>query len=221
MVGSHFILNETNSFCINLDSKPERWEKMKDRFRYFDMKVTRWPAATAADIKDNFPHHLNDGQKGCSQSHINIWRHMVANNLEYALILEDDACFDIQWKEKLEVFCETNQDSNWDAVFLNASEPIDERDVWTCTMHREQYLTAGYVLSLNGARGLLRDFEQCFFSSDWMTSRIQLHGHSYCYFPWLIIQEGVDSNIGSNVEADHDKVLRCLKEIDYSMDNYM
>jgi hypothetical protein len=54
-----------------------------------------------------------------------------------------------------------------------------------------------------------------------MTSRIQLHGHSYCYFPWLIIQEGVDSNIGSNVEADHAKVLRCLGEIGYSLDNYI
>jgi len=216
-----FTFDETNTFCINLDTKPERWEKMQQRFQYFDMKVQRWPAATAADIVDNFPHHLNGGQKGCAQSHIHIWRHMLANNLPYALILEDDACFDKHWKDKLALFCALNDDLAWDAVFLNASEPIDECDEWVCTREREQYLTAGYVLSNKGAQVLLRDFEHCFYSSDWMTSRIQLHGHSYCYFPWLIVQEGVDSNIGSNVEADHAKVLRCLGEIGYSLDNYI
>jgi GR25 family glycosyltransferase involved in LPS biosynthesis len=218
---SPFIFDDTNAFCINLDTKPERWEKMQRRFQHFDMKVQRWPAATADDIVDNFPHYLNGGQKGCAQSHIHIWRHMLEKELPYALILEDDACFDQRWKEKLALFCASNVDAEWDAVFLNASEPIDERDVWSCTRDREQYLTAGYVLSNKGARVLLRDFEHCFYSSDWMTSRIQLHGHSYCYFPWLIIQEGADSNIGSNVEADHAKVLRCLNEIDYSMDNYI
>jgi hypothetical protein len=53
-----------------------------------------------------------------------------------------------------------------------------------------------------------------------MTTRLQLYGHSYCYFPWVIIQEGKDTNIGSNLEADHEKVLRCLGEIDYGLENY-
>lgn len=85
----------------------------------------------------------------------------------------------------------------------------------------EQYLTAGYILSRKGAQQLMNDFGNCFFSSDWMTSRLQLHGHSYCYFPWLIIQEGKDSSIGQNLEADHAKVLRCLNNIEYSLENYI
>ena len=54
-----------------------------------------------------------------------------------------------------------------------------------------------------------------------MTSRLQLHGHSYSYFPWLIIQEGKDSDIGSNLEADREKVLHCLNKIQYSLDHYI
>jgi hypothetical protein len=46
-------------------------------------------------------------------------------------------------------------------------------------------------------------------------------GHSYSYFPWLIIQEGDESTIGSGVEADHAKVVRCLGEIGYELANYV
>ncbi len=104
-------------------------------------------------------------------------------------------------------------------IFLNASEPITPKDTWVKA--HEQYLTAGYVISLQSAEIILRDFGNCFYSSDWMTSRDQIYGHSYCYFPWLIIQEGIDSTIGSNLDQDREKVVRCLKEIDYSLDNYI
>ena len=214
-----FVFTELNTFCISLLSKPDRWARMEDRFQKLGMSVTRWPAATGADIKDPIYHALNDGQKGCSQSHINVWRHIVENNLEYALILEDDACFDKEWKQKLDLFCQQNEDNDWHMVFLNASEPIVPRDTWAKAS--EQYLTAGYVISLESAKIILRDFSTCFFSSDWMTSRDQIYGHSYCYFPWLIIQEGRDSSIGNKVDADHEKVVRCLGEIDYSLENYI
>lgn len=214
-----FIFDKSNTFCISLLSKPERWERMQSRFKTLSMEVTRWPAATGADLKDNFYHVLNDGQKGCSQSHINIWRHIVENKIEYALILEDDACFDKSWKEKIDLFCQQNTDKEWHMVFLNASEPIVPKDTWT--LASEQYLTAGYIISLQSAEIILRDFCHCFFSSDWMTSRDQIYGHSYCFFPWLIIQEGIDSTIGSNLDQDREKVVRCLNEINYSLDNYI
>jgi glycosyl transferase family 25 len=214
-----FFFNEENTFCISLLSKPERWERMQTRFKTLGINASRWPAATVSDLKDPFYYALNDGQKGCAQSHINIWRHIVENKIEYALILEDDACFDKKWKEKLDEFCRQNTDKEWHMIFLNASEPIDPKDTWVKAS--EQYLTAGYVISLASAEIILRDFGNCFFSSDWMTSRDQIYGHSYCYFPWLIIQEGIDSTIGSNLDADREKVVRCLNEINYSLDNYI
>ena len=214
-----FIFNETNTFCINLESNRERWEKMENKFAKLNLKVSRWNASTTDNLTDTFHHFLTPGQKGCSQSHINIWRHIVENNLDYALILEDDACFDKDWKHKLDIFCKNNTDKEWDAIFLNASETIEPKDTWVCA--REQFLTAGYVISNKGSRLQINDFKYCFFASDWMTSRMQIYGHSYCYFPWLIIQEGKESVIGSNIEADHEKVVRCLGEIQYSLDNYL
>lgn len=216
-----FCFNQNNTFCIHLETNKERLEKIQARFKIINIPVTIWPASTPNNIIDNFPSYLNGGQKGCAQSHINIWRHVLQEKLEYVFILEDDACFDKEWISKLNKFCENNQDKDWDAIFLNASEPIEPDNTWVCTKEKEQYLTAGYILSNKGARTLLNDFKDCFFSSDWMTSRIQLYGHSYSYFPWLIIQEGKDSDIGSNLEADREKVLRCLNEIQYSLENYI
>ncbi len=209
-----------NTFCISLLSKPDRWSRCLARFETLGLEVHRWPAACCdADFTSPIAPYLNTGQKGCAQSHINIWKHIVENNLEYALVLEDDACFDKSWREKLDLFWFTNEDPDWHAIFLNASEPIIPRDTWIKCY--EQYLTAGYVISRAGAQRLLDDFGGCFYSSDWMTSRLQYHNHCYCYFPWLIIQEGKDSTIGQNLEADHAKVVRCLKEIDYELDNYL
>ena len=220
-----FEFNKTNTFCISLYSKPERWEKMERRLKKAHLESTRWPAAVGGtpDIKDVFQTYLNNGQKGCAQSHINIWRHIQSTpEIEYALVLEDDACFDKEWKKKLEQFHEDieNQEkrTNWELILLNASEPIHIKDRWVQV--EEQFLTGGYIISQRGAKHILEMFHDNYASSDWMTSRLQMRWNSYSYFPWLIIQEGDESTIGSGVEADHAKVIRCLTEIKYSLENY-
>jgi glycosyl transferase family 25 len=215
-----FTFDATNTFCISLDSNPDRWKRMEKRLELSGLTATKWRGVSSAEeLTDNFFSSLNMGQKGCSQSHLNIYKHILEHDLDYALILEDDACFDKNWKSKMEEVNIQEIDPEWDAVFLNGSEPIVPRDTWVNT--NEQYLTAGYIISKKGVRTLMNQFAGCYASSDWMTTRLQLYGHSYCYFPWLIIQEGKDSNIGSNLEADHAKVIRCLGEIDYGLEeNY-
>jgi GR25 family glycosyltransferase involved in LPS biosynthesis len=110
-------------------------------------------------------------------------------------------------------------DLEWDSILLNASEEIQDVNKWV--QITEQYLTGGYILSLKGANQLINKFSDYLFTSDWMTSRLQLNGHSYSYFPWLIIQEGNETTINSNIIEDHQKVVRLLKTIDYSLDNYI
>uniref|UniRef100_A0A6C0DLR5 Glycosyl transferase family 25 domain-containing protein n=1 Tax=viral metagenome TaxID=1070528 RepID=A0A6C0DLR5_9ZZZZ len=220
-----FEFNKNNTFCISLYSKPDRWEKMERRLKQTQLETTRWPAAVGgtADIKDVFQPYLNDGQRGCAQSHVNIWRHIQANpEIEYALVLEDDACFDKEWKKKLEQFHEDIENpekrATWEIILLNASEQIHIKDHWVQVA--EQFLTGGYIISQRGVKHILEMFHNNYASSDWMTSRLQMRWNSYSYFPWLIIQEGLESTIGSGVKSDHAKVIRCLNEINYSLENY-
>jgi len=208
-----------NTFCISLSTATMRQERMQQRFRHFDMEVTGWMAATPDTCTDPFHGAMRPSEKACAQSHINIWRHMVQADLEYALILEDDACFDKEWKAKLDQCIEQVVDPEWNVIMLNASESMNPTHTWLRAM--EQYLTAGYVLSNKGAQQLLERFKGNFCSSDWMLTRLQQDGHSYCYFPWLIIQEGTDSTIREDCSPDREKVVRLLKEINYDLDNYV
>lgn len=212
-----FDLNKNNTFCISVESNTERRDKMKKRFNMANLDVTFWKASTPADLTYNFAYFLNDNQRACSQSHFSLWKYVLENNLEYAFILEDDACFVKDWRQKLDTF--ENIDDEWDAVCLNVSESIPTRNKWTIV--QEQYLTGGYIISKRGCEKLVSGFSSCLYASDWMTSRLQFDNKCYSYFPWLIIQEGSESTIGSGYAEDHKKVIRLLDEIQYSLDNYI
>lgn len=209
-----FEFNKNNTFCISLESNPERWVRMEKRFKHFGIECSRWSASTPDTVHDIFYKQLGDGARACSQSHINIWRHMESNNIPYALILEDDAMFDKDWLVKLPQPC-----VNWDLYMLNASEPVNPQHEWTYTC--ENYLTGAYIISISGAKYILERFRGCYCTSDWMTTRLQQKGNSYTYFPWLVIQEGTESTIGSSYELDHKKVVSCLNNAKYELSNYI
>jgi len=213
-----FQWNERNCFCISLESNQNRYKKMKKRFEQLKLKVTYWKAVTKDNLNRNFVHYLNDGARGCAQSHLEIWEYITKNNIDYALIVEDDACFVHDFFQKLDQFSIHIDDKEWDAIFLNASESIPILDKWV--LCHEQYLTGGYIISRRGCMKMISMFSNLLFASDWMTTRLQLFHHSYCYFPWLIIQEGNESTIGSAVDHDHKKVLSLLDDINYSIENY-
>jgi len=213
-----FKFDKNNSFCISLLSNKERSENMKNRFQNLNLDVTIWPASTSNDLIEPFLDYLKPTQKACAQSHWNIWKHIINNDIKYALILEDDACFDKLFFEKLDRFWQEVNDNEWDCIFLNASEEVKPTCKWV--LAHEQYLCGGYILSFRGAHKLIQMNCNCLSTSDWMTSRLQIFDHCYTYFPWLIIQEGKESTIGSGVDADHEKVVRLLSVIDYSLENY-
>ena len=213
-----FELNKNNTFCISVESNTERRDKMNNRFKLAELDVTFWNASTPGDLNYNFPYYLNDNARGCSQSHFNLWKYVIENKLEYAIIIEDDACFVKDWRQKLDTFVNVD-DNEWDALFFNASESIETQNKW-CIV-QEQYLTGGYIISKRGCEKLINMFCNCLYASDWMTSRLQFDNKCYSYFPWLIIQEGSDSTIGSGYADDHKKVIRLLDEIQYSLDNYI
>ena len=37
---------------------------------------------------------LRSGEIGCFLSHLEVWKHMIENNISYAIVLEDDSIID-------------------------------------------------------------------------------------------------------------------------------
>lgn len=214
-----FNFNSSNTFCITLDGHP-RIERMNTRFEKFKLDVTMWKASNPNEVTDRIIDYLPDVRKACTQSHVNIWKHMIKNNLEYALIFEDDAMFHPEWQSKLtELDTIVQNDQDWDLILLNASEPSYPLYTWNKT--KNQCLLAGYILSIRGAKKILDRWKDCFHMCDWMTNCLQDDGHSYTYFPWLVIQEGKETTIGSNIDTDHKKVICCLMEVGHTIDEYI
>jgi GR25 family glycosyltransferase involved in LPS biosynthesis len=132
---------------------------MQNRFKNENLEVTRWIASAPETLTDNFHSYLKPYECAWVQSHVNIWRYIIKHNLSYAFILEDDACFDKNWKNKLASF--QIDDPLWHLLLLNASEPIHPSFTWVDV--QEQYLTGGYLLSIRGAQTLLYWYEGYYY----------------------------------------------------------
>ena len=221
MVLKKFIFNKNNTFCISLFTHETRWNTMLNRFSKINLDVTRFKACTEDDLCIKFIDNNISGepttlQKCCSQSHIQLWKHILSLDIEYAFILEDDAKFDKEWRNKLDTI---DLDDEWDAIFLNVFDPITPMNSWEIIS--KQCLTGGYIITKKGIRRIIELFSLGYSVADWMTEQLQNDKHCYSYFPWLIIQDGSESTIGGNAAENYNKVLFYLNEINYSIDNYI
>jgi glycosyltransferase involved in cell wall biosynthesis len=90
-----------NVFCINLDNRIDRWEAVSEVYR-----VKRFSAVDAKanptvykefnlqllpiDISSKLYFKFHKGAIGAFLSHYNLWKHIVEQDLDYTLVIEDD-----------------------------------------------------------------------------------------------------------------------------------
>jgi glycosyl transferase family 25 len=70
---------ELKCFCINLDSRPERWAQVQEAFANTGIAIERFPG-----IKHD------NGMKGCGASHVAVIREAQKRNLPWVMVIEDD-----------------------------------------------------------------------------------------------------------------------------------
>lgn len=104
-------------FCINLDSRPDRWEKSKIEFDKHGIKVDR---ISAIDGKKLNISPNPEGVKACALSHLHVLKLAKYLGLDNYLILEDD----IEFHENfVNLFNEIKEQipNNWDLLYLGAN----------------------------------------------------------------------------------------------------
>ena len=120
-------------YVVNLDSRPDKWDAFKDRakkagvvgfdrFRAVDGHLCNPPAW--------YNHHGSDmnGAWGCLMSHFMIAYDAMQSGVDTYLVLEDDACFSSDFKERLpDVLAETNKlKDGWDMLYLGGQHLYKE-----------------------------------------------------------------------------------------------
>ena len=137
-----------------MDRRPDRLAKAQAEFDLNDIGEVEIFRAT--DGRASAPEGIliSKPEWGCSDSHIRIWRDVVQNGYECALIFEDDVKILPNFNSKLKQILEDLKSvPDWDYVNLGPGE--FRKDNWTVSARLTRgaaYATHCYLVSLQGAR---------------------------------------------------------------------
>ncbi|XP_046693785.1 procollagen galactosyltransferase 1-like isoform X3 [Silurus meridionalis] len=113
------------------------------------------------------PYHgrpLTKGELGCFLSHYNIWNEIVERGLQMSLVIEDDLRFEIFFKRKLQKLMQDvkSEKLDWDLIYIGRKRmQVEEPEkpvpnIRNLVEADYSYWTLGYMISLQGAKKLLR-----------------------------------------------------------------
>ncbi|USO05206.1 MAG: glycosyltransferase family 25 protein [Rhodospirillales bacterium] len=213
------------TFIISLSEETARREAiaahLKDRgfnFEFFDavdgrqMNVLNHPDYNAPRRRAAHGRDLKPGELGCFLSHRNFYRFMVKNDIDYALLLEDDARLHESTKATLEALID--KDIAFDIIRLLGSPKVAKGKHRKITplykdFHLVRLRTApggahATLISRQGAEKLVRATEKFAFPIDTVLGRGWETGiTAFSIQPGLAVQDlSFDSAIG---EERHDK----------------
>jgi len=122
-----------NVFVINLEDKKDRWENVLSQIPLsLKSKTSRFIALTdeSPTFKSKKSRYCDlfctKGMKGCGSSHLAIWQKMVDENIQTAMILEDDAVFKSDFENLLnQMWQYVPQD--WEMILLGCVLKCDLR----------------------------------------------------------------------------------------------
>lgn len=104
-------------FCINLDSRPDRWNQAQQEFTKHSIDVERISGIDGSKMNLDFPSEIKEGAVGCALSQFFAIKYAKQLNLRDFLLLEDD----IEFHENInELFSEyiSEVPFDWDMLYL-------------------------------------------------------------------------------------------------------
>jgi GR25 family glycosyltransferase involved in LPS biosynthesis len=98
--------------------------------------------------------NISNGEIGCALSHHHIWKKIIKNNYNYALILEDDADFVEDFINK---FDNIDIPLNTDLMYLGRKKFVNIEKRYSTNLVKPEfsYWTVGYLLTYSGAIKLI------------------------------------------------------------------
>lgn len=80
-------LSELPAFCVNLDSRPDRWAAAQAEFARVSWPVKRWPGVVYATTPSRV---VPKEHAGCLDSHRQLWQHCLDMQYPVMAVFEDD-----------------------------------------------------------------------------------------------------------------------------------
>ncbi|XP_043105716.1 LOW QUALITY PROTEIN: procollagen galactosyltransferase 1-like [Puntigrus tetrazona] len=168
-------------FMINLKRRVDRRERMLRSLREQEIacKIIAAVDGKAMNVSEinamaihmlpgySDPYHgrpLTRGELGCFLSHYNIWKEIADRGLKTSLVLEDDLRFEIFFKRRLQNLMREVESKglDWDLIYIGRKRMQVDRPEKAVPNIRNlveadySYWTLGYMMSLQGAKKLLK-----------------------------------------------------------------
>ncbi len=200
-------------YCLNLDRRTDRWIKVSEEFKKFNIEVERFSAIDGNDLE--FQEPVEDIQKlsskglienkyalACLKSHREIIKDAKLNGYRRVLIFEDDIIFSEDFSKKIRKI--SNLD--WNLIYLGASQFN-----WSNIEYQSNFYlskktlgTFAYCVDCRIFENLLSTLEQEINSIDNSLSIIQeeKYGKCFTFYPNLVISMVDDSDIRGNLVFD-------------------
>lgn len=143
---------DLNSFfahkvCMNLDRRPERWARMKERFaKHKITDVVRFSAVDGEHMSIPPGWQASAGAYGCLQSNLSIIQMAREARWPAVLIFDDDVVFDEDLDTKFPEFM-AQLPMDWDMAFfgcMHRSEPVQVSD----NVLKLRYSTSTYAYAV-------------------------------------------------------------------------
>uniref|UniRef100_A0A914KNM9 Glycosyl transferase family 25 domain-containing protein n=1 Tax=Meloidogyne incognita TaxID=6306 RepID=A0A914KNM9_MELIC len=178
LVQFHFHLHQFFHIGIQSRQRPERLNKMSQILRLVGMKFERFEAVDGQNLTKrqldslNFlPGYLDPNQRrpmklgeiGCFLSHYKVWKDVLANGYDRAIVLEDDMKFTqngtLILNKVVQDLMKTRLD--WDFIYFGRRRNKGGNPEFFVSGHTHlstisySYWTIGYAISLSGAKKLI------------------------------------------------------------------
>jgi GR25 family glycosyltransferase involved in LPS biosynthesis len=184
------------AYCINLGRNPERRASAQVEFEREGLNVTFF---RATDGKAEAPEDLmiTKSEWGCADSHIRVWRDVVENGHEMAMVFEDDISLVPDFNLKLrEIMAELPDD--WDYVNLGTTDGchINFRRFSDHLMTGQALNTHAYLISRKCAKKW-SDFEPKYLKSQIDVFIMNYPSYNLHVEKPMALQNGDTSTIGT------------------------
>lgn len=126
-------------YCINLERRTDRWERMNTIFNNYNIVVEKHKAIDGKTIK-NTNGVISNGQIGCLRSHRAVIQNAIDLKHEKICVFEDDLILKEGFNEKFESVIR-NVPPDWDMIYLGChfhglKEPVVNQNEIFCKIEK-------------------------------------------------------------------------------------
>lgn len=200
------------AYCINLDRRPDRWEKVKKQF--LPEEIERVSAEDGNEINYGLKKPFSNELAGAI-SHLKVIQKAKLYNLPEVFIIEDDVVFNSDWKELYEKY-KKQLPKKWDVVLFGGNHVIkpiiENKNLVKCV---RSYALHAYIVKSSAYDTIInyltkktievqyRGIETVSVAADFFMADLQSELNWYCFKPHLAWQAEDFSDI-QNKKVNYD-----------------